>query len=190
MQISRLSYVGSNEITRETIESSFDRLLTLLDKHLQQLPFLLGKRPAACDFALYGQLTCLALFDPTPQQKVIEQAPRIYAWTESLEDLSGYEILEHDWIDSEQLPPTLIALLEEVGRIYVPYLLANADAVARGDELLELELDGRPWQQSPFSYQAKCLQWIRQEFNQLSAADQARLTAQLQATGIIDLIAN
>lgn len=190
LQISRLSYVGSNEITRETIESSFDRLLTLLDKHLQQLPFLLGKRPAACDFALYGQLTCLALFDPTPQQKVIEQAPRIYAWTESLEDLSGYEILEHDWIDSEQLPPTLIALLEEVGRIYVPYLLANADAVARGDELLELELDGRPWQQSPFSYQAKCLQWIRQEFNQLSAADQARLTAQLQATGIIDLIAN
>ncbi len=23
-------------------------------------------------------------------------------------------------------------------------------------------LDGRPWEQNPFTYQAKCLQWLRE----------------------------
>jgi len=190
LQISRLSYVGSNEITRETIEQSFDRLLTLLDKHLKQSPFLLGKRPAACDFALFGQFVCLALFDPTPQQKVIEQAPRVYAWTESMEDLSGYEILPQDWIEPGQLPATLIDLLKEVGDIYVPYLLANAEAVAKGEQLLEMELDGRRWQQNPFTYQAKCLECIRKEFAKLFDTDQKLVTEQFQSTGINHLFAD
>ena len=190
LQISRLRYVGSSELTRETIEHSFDRLLNLLDEHLQQFPFLLGKRPAACDFAIYGQLTCLALFDPTPQQKVIRQAPRIYAWTESMEDLSGYETLKDDWIKPESLPQTLIALLQEVGRIYVPYLLANGDAVANGEQEMTMELEGRPWRQSPFRYQAKCLRWIRQEFTRLAESDRTLLENQLQATAVLELFAD
>ena len=190
LQISRLRYVGSSELTRETIEQSFDRLLNLLDKHLQQFPFLLGNRPAACDFAIYGQLTCLALFDPTPQQKVIRQAPRIYAWTESMEDLSGYETLKDDWIKPESLPQTLIALLQEVGRIYVPYLLANGDAVANGEQEMTMELEGRPWRQSPFRYQAKCLRWIRQEFTRLAESDRTLLENQLQATAVLELFAD
>lgn len=187
-QIGRLSYVGSNEITRQTIEQSFHRFLRLLDQHLQQLPFLLGKRPAACDFAIYGQLTCLALFDPTPQQLILEQAPRVYAWTEVLEDLSGYETLGDDWLTPEQLPPTLLALLDEVGRIYVPYLLANAKAVEDKQDIFHMELDGRPWQQHPFAYQEKCLQWIRQEHSQLSSSQKDQLTLLIQSTGINALL--
>ena len=190
LQISRLHYVGSSELTRETIEQSFNRLLTLLDKHLQQFPFLLGNRPAACDFAIYGQLTCLALFDPTPQQKVIEQAPRVYAWTESMEDLSGYETLKDDWIKPASLPQTLLALLQEVGRIYVPYLLANAKSVANSEQEMVMELDGKPWRQSPFRYQAKCLQWIRQEFSRLSDGDRNLLENQLHPTAVLDLFSD
>ena len=167
-QISRLRYVGSSEITRSTIEQSFERFISLLDKHLQQLPFLLGKRPAACDFAVYGQLTCMALFDPTPQQIILQTAPRVYAWTELLEDLSGYETLSDDWIDIADFPATLTAILEEIGHLYVPYLLANAVAVENKQEQLDMELDGRPWQQNPFPYQAKCLHKIRDVYAQLS----------------------
>ena len=183
-QISRLAYVGSNPITRETIEQSFHRFLGLLDNHLQQLPFLLGKRPAACDFAIYGQLSCLALFDPTPQQLILERAPRVYAWTETMEDMSGYETLEHDWLEPDHLPPTLIALLNEVGRIYIPYLLANAEAVATKAESLQMELDGRPWEQHPFTYQAKCLEWIRAEYSRLSLAQKDQLSVLLRSSGI------
>lgn len=168
-QITRLSYVGSNETTAPTIESSFKRFIQLLDAHLQASPFLLGKRPASCDFAVYGQLTCLALFDPTPQAIILEQAPRVYAWVEVLEDISGYELMDNDWIDPENLPPTLSAMLGELGRIYAPYLLANAEAVESSADKMETTLDGRPWVQNPFPYQAKCLRWIRDEYRKLTA---------------------
>lgn len=190
LQISRLRYVGSNEITRATIEQSFERFIGLLDKHLQQLPFLLGKRPAACDFGVYGQLTCMALFDPTPQQFILRQAPRVYAWTEALEDLSGHEILQGDWIDIDNFPATLRAILEEIGRLYAPYLLANAEAVRNQRQQLELQLDGRPWQQTPFSYQAKCLNAIRDIYAQLSDEQQKSLQVIISDTGIEQLVEN
>jgi hypothetical protein len=63
-QIARLSYVGSNDLTKPVIEECFKRFIHLHDKDLTDLPFLMGERPGSCDFAIYGQLTCLALFDP------------------------------------------------------------------------------------------------------------------------------
>lgn len=170
-QIGRLSYVGSNEITRQTIEDSFKRFLQLLDAHLTQYPFLMGHRPGSSDFATYGQLTCLALFDPTPAALVLQNAPRIYAWVESMEDLSGYLCYEQDWLKAADLPPTLCAILREVGQIYLPYLVANAEAVASGAEQVQTEIDGRPWTQNPFPYQAKCLQQLRQQATELDESD-------------------
>ncbi|MDA8666818.1 glutathione S-transferase, partial [Alphaproteobacteria bacterium] len=78
-QTGRLTYVGSNEVTKETIENSFTRFMTLLDAHLQTAPFIFGQRPSSADFAVYGQLTCLALFDPTSSAIVVSEFPRIYA---------------------------------------------------------------------------------------------------------------
>lgn len=187
-QISRLRYVGSNDITRKTIEDSFKRFIDLLDKHLQCLPFLLGKRPAACDFSIYGQLTCMALFDPTPQQVILERAPRVYAWTELLEDLSGYETVEGDWLDTEQCPASLVAILGELGKLYAPYLLANSAAVSSGQERLLTQLDGRAWEQNPFPYQDKCLRWIRQLFSELPQEASERVSKLVQDTGIEPLL--
>ena len=65
-QIGRLSYVGSNEVTKTTIEDGSRRFLEIFDRHLQNAPYLFGLRPSSADFAVYGQLTQLALFDPTP----------------------------------------------------------------------------------------------------------------------------
>ncbi|MDA1370685.1 MAG: glutathione S-transferase C-terminal domain-containing protein [Proteobacteria bacterium] len=188
LQISRLSYVGSNELTRDTIEQSFIRFLDLFDKHLNQLPFLFGERPSAADFAVYGQLTCLALFDPTPQQIVLERAPRVYAWTEVLEDLSGYAPLEGDWLQMEALPESLVSLLAEVGRVYVPYLLANAQAVANGASRIQTSIDGRPWEQSPFPYHSKCLQWISDEYEKLDNTAQTALFPVFDRAGISPVI--
>ena len=79
-QISRLYVVGSNEATRPVIEASYRRLLGLLDAHIGNGPFLFGQRPSAADFGLYGQLTQLATFDPTPSQLTADVAPRVLAW--------------------------------------------------------------------------------------------------------------
>ena len=167
-QISRLRYVGSNETTRDTIEESFIRFIDLLNNHFCQMPFLLGERPSACDFAVYGQLTCLALFDPTPQDIILKQAPRVHAWTEVMEDLSGFETLPNDWISTSFLPETLKNIFKEIGEVYVPYLLANEQSVLNKTNLMETEIGGRPWQQEPFQYQVKCLRWIRDIYDELN----------------------
>jgi len=182
-QIARLAYVGSNETTRPTIEESFERVVALLDRHFMETPFLMGERPGSCDFAVYGQLTCLALFDPTPQAHLLEHHPRVYAWAESIEDLSGYLVTDEDWLNSGDLPQTLIDLLGEVGRIYVPYLIGNAKAVAEAAERVEMTLDGRPWEQNPFPYQVKCLRWLKEAYANLEEVDRNRIDDLLAGTG-------
>ena len=182
-QIGRLHVVGSNDVTGSVIEASYRRFLVLLDDHIGNGPFLFGARPASADFGLYGQLTQLATFDPTPRQLTAETAPRVVAWVQTVEDLSGMEPGAGDWVDREEVPETLRALLAEVGRTYVPVMLANAQAIDAGADQVTAEVDGKPWIQRPFPYQAKCLQWVRQEYARLDGADRAFAAGILAGTG-------
>ena len=188
-QIARLAVVGSNETTAPVIEESYLRLLDLLDAHLARSRFLFGGRPAAADFGLYGQLTQLAGFDPTPRGLALERAPRVVAWVDVGEDLSGLEPADGDWTPRHALPATLRALLAEVGRVYAPFLLANAAALARGAERVECEIDGRPWVQAPFPYQGKCLRWLREGRTALAPGDRAAADALFAGTGCERLFA-
>ena len=188
-QIERLSVVGSNDVTAEVIEESYLRFVRAFDAHLQRSRFLFGKRPASSDFAAFGQLTCLVLFDPTPAAVTLEKSPRICAWVEVLEDLSGLEPAEDGCITRDAIPDTLRALLAEVGRVHAPFLLANADALERGAEQVETTIDGRPWVQKPFPYQRKCLRWLREAHAALAADDRAAVDALLAGTGCEALFA-
>src|SRR5262249_19192422 len=151
-----------NETTAPLIEESYRRLLRLLDAMLTSSRFVMGARPGAADFGLFGQLTQLAGFDPTPAEVALEIAPRIVAWVDVVDDLSGLEPSDGDWRSRDDVPATLLALLAEVGRVYVPFLLANADALARGAARVECTIDGQRWVQQPFPYQGKCLRWLRE----------------------------
>ena len=184
-QIARLVVVGSNPTTAATIEASYRRLLTLLDAHLTEHRFVMGGRPGAADFGLYGQLTQLAGFDPTPRALALEVAPRVVAWVDLVDDLSGIE--PGDWTGRDAIPDTLRALLGEVGRVYIPFLLANADALARGAEQVECEIDGAHWVQKPFPYQGKCLTWLRKGYAALAPADRDVVDQSLRGTGCTNL---
>jgi len=188
-QIGRLGLVGSSPATAPVIEESYRRLLRLLDAHLEGSRFVFGGRPAASDFALYGQLTQLAAFDPTPAAIALETAPRVVAWVDVVEDLSGLEPRGEDWLPRDGLPTTLRALFAEVGRVYAPFLLANAAAVAVGAEHLECTVDGRPWLQAPFPYQAKCLAALRETRAALAPPDRDAADALLRGTGCEALFA-
>jgi glutathione S-transferase len=182
-QISRLYVVGSNDTTTPVIEASYERFLDLFNAHLKHHPFLMGNRPGASDFGVFGQLTALTHFDPTPMALTMAKAPRIYAWVEVTEDLSGLEPKDGDWLDPAGIPSTIVALLKEFGRVYVPALLANAAAIAKGSETFETEIDGKPWKQQTFPYQAKCLQWLRNAYADLSPPDRATVDKLLSGTG-------
>ncbi len=188
-QIERLWVVGSNETTGPVIERSYRRLLEILDTHLTAHPFVMGERPGASDFALFGQLTQLALFDPTPAAIALEQAPRVVVWVDLVEDLSGLEVGDGDWTPRDAVPATLRALLAEVGRVYAPFLLANAAALERGAKQVECEIDGRKWVQQPFPYQGKCLRWLREALAALAPDDRSSVDSLLSGTGCEALFA-
>jgi glutathione S-transferase len=183
-QIQRLYVVGSNETTGPVIEDSYRRFLRLFDAHLQRLPFLMGGRPGASDFATLGQLTQLATFDPTPAAVTVEEATRVLAWVEVMEDLSGLEPGEEDWTTRDSVPETLSALLAEAGRVYAPFLLANADALERGADTVECTIADEPWLQRPFPYQGKCLQWLREGRSALGSDDRVAVDALLAGSGL------
>ena len=108
-----------------------------------------------------------------------------------MEDLSGLPISEDnsDWIDaSAGLPDSLRALIAEIATLYIPYLKVNAEAVMNGAEMVEAEVDGRPYRQNPFTYQAKCLQWIAEEYAALSTDDKTRLAEVTHGTGLVDAL--
>lgn len=187
-QTGRLHVVGSNEATKTLIESSYLRFLKLLSAHLEGHAFLMGARPGASDFAVFGQLTQLTQFDPTPMALALEHAPRVFAWVEHAEDLSGAACTEEDWVKRDSIPETLLALLAEMGRTYVPVMLANETALDEGRAEVLTEVDGTTWVQDPFPYQRKSLAWVRDEYSKLSSSDRAAVDGLLEGTGCEALV--
>ncbi|MCR9104132.1 MAG: glutathione S-transferase N-terminal domain-containing protein [Gammaproteobacteria bacterium] len=182
-QISRIGVVGSNATTAPIIEASWHRWLQLFDRHIQNTPYVLGARPGAGDFACYGQMTQLVITDPTPGRVALKESPRAYAWTERLEDVSGLEVSDTDWLDIANPPDTLKDLLRELGRAYAPFMLGNAAAVAQGADKVECEVDGKPWVQEPFVYPAKCLRWLREAYRALPVEAKNKVDNLLSGTG-------
>ena len=187
-QISRLYVVGSNDVTASVIEASYRRFLEIMDDLTAHQTFVLGSRPSSADFGIYAQLTQLAKFDPTPMSICLRDAPRVYAWVDVVDDLSGQVCEEDGWMSVEVVSDVLRPLLSEIGRVYAPALIANANALQAGNKHMETTIDGKPWEQPTFPYQGRCLGWIREEYQKLAANDQAQVDYILAGTGCEELL--
>ncbi|MAK14435.1 MAG: glutathione S-transferase [Proteobacteria bacterium] len=186
-QVSRLGVVGSNETSAKTIEKSYKRFLNLLEKHFKNFSFLLGERPASSDFSLFGQLSQLIGFDPTSRKIAHEISPRTVAWVSLMEDLSGLEVSDEDWIQHE-LPESVENIFKEIGNVYLPALLANENAFKREEKTWEVIIDDSNWSQNTFPYQVKCLNWINDEFQNLNDEEKNRTFNFLEKTGCAELV--
>ncbi len=183
-QIERLRVVGSNDVTTPVIEASYRRLLKLLDSHLVAgHRFLMGARPGASDFGFFGQLSQLAHFDPTPAAIAASETPRVVSWVSHLDDLSSLDVEDAGWRAREDAVSALRPFLIEIGRVYAPFLLANARALSSRAAEVRCEIDGRPWVQQPFPYQGKCLKWLRDAREALSSDDRKFVDTALESTG-------
>ncbi len=181
-QIARLVVVGSNNVTAPVIEDSYRRLLAILDDQLKSgQMFLMGARPGVGDFGLFGQLSQLAQFDPTPSRIAAEVAPRVVSWVSHMDDLSSLE--PGAWADRDALPNSMRALAAEIGRVYAPFLVANAHALAKGSPQVECDIDGRRWVQQPFLYQGKCLKWLREGRAALTPRDRDFVDSFIDGSG-------
>jgi len=175
--VPRLAFVGSSPATKDQIEASFLRQLDILERHLDGRPFLFGGRPAFGDFGLYAQLYELSS-DPTPGAIMRKRAPRTLAWIARMLDPKA----SGDWEAWSALEPTLLPLLrDEIAAVFLPWSLANAEALAGGTKEFTVAIDGKPFSQETQKYHAKSLGALRQRY--AAVRDRAALDALLDRAG-------
>jgi glutathione S-transferase len=177
--VNRVWFVGSNAETAPQIEESFRETIALLDAHLATRPYLFGARPAFGDFGLWAQLY-EAWTDPTPGALIEGRAPHLLDWVQRM----LWPRAEGEFEPWSRLEPTLSPLLErQVGRLFLPWSVANGAAIAAGQDEFRVELDGHGWTQKPQKYHAKSLAALRAKYPAV-ASDRA-LEAVLARTGCL-----
>jgi len=165
--VNRVWFVGSSAETAPQIEDSFRDAIALLDAHLAGRPYLFGARPSFGDFGLFAQLY-EAWTDPTPGALIEGRAQRVLDWVHRM----LWPRAEGDFEPWSRLEPTLLPLLErQVGRLFLPWSVANAAAIAGGAEEFTVALDGRKWTQKPQKYHAKSLAALRAKYAAAPALD-------------------
>jgi glutathione S-transferase len=182
-QIERRALVGSTSFNAPILESSYRRVLDILTAQFASRDFVLGDRPGRGDFGLFGQLSQLTKWDPTPMAIAAEQAPKVINWVDRLDDLSWLDTEDDGWASIEDLGEATTDLLHEIGRTYAPFMVANAKALASGADEVVCQIDKQTYRQGPFGYQGKCLQWLRHEYESLTSGDRRRVDTVLDGTG-------
>ncbi|HRP12647.1 MAG TPA: glutathione S-transferase [Terricaulis sp.] len=174
-------FVGSSDATAPLIERYYVELLDLLQPHFGARKYLFGARPSFADFALYAQLFHAAS-DPTGGAGIRARGPAVLDWclrmVEPRED-GPFE----DW---SSLAPTMTPLLAYVGRYFLPWSQANADALARGADTFSVELAGEAYTQPPQKYHAKSLAALKQKYQ--AFADNEALGALMLETGCAKIL--
>lgn len=175
-QVGRMALVGCTAANAPLVEASADRVMALLDAHVTGERYLFGSRPSIADFGWMGQLSQLAV-DPTPAERMREGFPFLFRWLMQLDDASG---VEGAWRAADApTPPAVAGLLAIAAEVYLPFLEANAAALAAGRETFRFEAWGMGYEQGTFGYQARCLAALRQAYLALPAAARGRVDADL-----------
>jgi glutathione S-transferase len=119
-----LGITGRNS---SAVEASYLQLLADLDRHFQVHRFLLGTRPSIGDYGLIGPLYAHLYLDPASGRIMEAHAPHVSAWVRRMHDPQRHD---GDFLPGDEVPETLVPILERMAREHVPVLLSTARHVA------------------------------------------------------------
>ena len=118
------STLGPLGVTAENVQLWVDDVLRpwmrLLGAHLTDRRYLFGARPSLADFGLFGGNAAHFVNDPLCRRWTDEDAPALVRHTHCL--LEPYAETFGDWDDPTDVPETMIALLRELARAYLPWV--------------------------------------------------------------------
>ncbi len=124
-------------VTAENIEAWMQEVLVpwlqALDAHLGD-GYLLGDRPCLADFAVFGANEAHFVGDPVCRELVDEHGPAVVAHTGRL--LEPQHQTFGDWIEPEAIPDSLVAVIAQAGRHYLPWV---AEATVAGSATVTFE---------------------------------------------------
>ena len=111
-------------VTGENAQSWMDEILKpwfrVLGAHLEKYPFLFGNRPSLADFAVFGGNAAHFTNDPVCRRWIDAEGPAGVQHTHHLCEPWNYTFGE--WLAPDDIPETLIKLLTDLGRFYLPWV--------------------------------------------------------------------
>jgi glutathione S-transferase len=111
-------------VTADNVQRWIDEVLRpwmrVLGAHLAARPYLFGARPSLADFGLFGGNAAHFVNDPLCRRWTDEDAPAVVRHTSRL--LQPEDERFGDWDDTAEVPATLLAVLRELGRMYLPWV--------------------------------------------------------------------
>jgi glutathione S-transferase len=111
-------------VTEKNIVSWIDEVLKpwlrVVGAHLDRHAFLFGDRPSLADFALFGANSAHFVNDPLCRRWTEAEGPAIVQHTHRL--LEPEEQTFGGWSDPADVPETLISLVADAGRLYLPWV--------------------------------------------------------------------
>lgn len=115
-----LPFLGITDKTTGVIEEFYERLLDLLDAHFLEHRFLLGDSLTLADLAFIGAFYPHLGRDPVPARIMRERSPRVMAWVHEVNDAAP----PSPWAEPPEVHETLLPILAEIGRVFVPMQMA------------------------------------------------------------------
>ena len=175
-----LARMGDREVNRPLLRSTYPEVLAAIEAQLEVSRFLFGGRPSIGDIGLYGQLFQCAI-DPSASTIMRRDAIRTFQWVHDLDDTSG---IEGEWRNpADPFGPGVQRLLTLIGEVFLPFMVANATAVAKGSRKFEIEVRGLPMVASASPYKARCLGALKLALADALAAGAPSLEATLRQHG-------
>lgn len=180
--VPRLVYSGGNETNIPQLKQSFIDLSSMLEKHFDNRPYLMGGRPCFGDFGLWCNLY-QAWTDPTAGAYLEANAPTLIDYLQRMLAPS----VEGPFEPLDALKPTLAPILQrEMAARFLPWMQANHRAWHAGQKQTSLTMNGSLFQQKTFKYQALTLDELRKKFATVS--DNEVLVSLLEETGCLPFL--
>lgn len=185
--------LGAQPALHTSIEHSYENLLSELDAHFAQHPFLLGTRPCIGDFGLYGPLFAHQYRDPSSGALMRRLAPHVVQWVERMQRPPTPGEGAFDANDS--LAPTLSPVFQRMMREQMPVLADTAarlmawldshpgEAVPRALGKHSFTLEGHTGERIVRPYALWMLQRSRDIYRSLDASERSRADAWLDSVG-------
>lgn len=116
--------LGPIGVTSENVQLWMDEVLRpwlrVLGTHLAERPYLFGGRASLADFGVFGGNAAHFVNDPLCRRWTDEDAPSLVLHTNRL--LEPEDQPDGAWQDANDPPATLLAVLREIGRTYLPWV--------------------------------------------------------------------
>jgi len=125
-----LPSLGINPQNAPLIETAYEELLEVLDRHFQSYPYVMGWRVSIADLGLIAPMYAHLGRDPYPTALMKKRAPNVARWVERMQlpntPDGEYAPNTADWLPHDAIPDTLEPLLALIFKDWGPQLMADS----------------------------------------------------------------